>query len=95
MEPLHDPNDRVSHNRTYTPKRSRWPGLLGAAAVVAAVLGVTMWAQHDDARKADAPPDKGAGVTAPAQPGTDPGGSPAPTAGDPSKVATQPPPARQ
>ena len=109
MEPLHNPNDRAPHANTYTPNRSRWPGLLGAAAIVAAVLGVTMWAQHDDARKADAPLDKKASVTAPAQPSTGntastgadtnanratAGNSDAAPSGE-SQVATQPPPARQ
>jgi len=104
MEPLRNPNERAPHINTYTPNRSRWPGLLGAAAIVAAVLGVTMWAQNDDARKADAPLDKRANATTPAQPGADhtgssnnsSAGSNADTApNDASKVATQPPPARQ
>jgi hypothetical protein len=106
MEPLHNPNERAPHINTYTPNRSRWPGLLGAAAIVAAVLGVTMWAQHDDARKIDAPLDKGADATTPAQPGADttgssvsnnsaPGGNADSASNDASKVATQPPPARQ
>ena len=105
MEPLHNSNDRAPYISTYTPKRSRWPGLLGAAAIVAAVLGVTMWAQHDDARKADAPLDKAANVRTAAQPGANdagantnpPGGTD--SAGTPpsdgSKVATQPSPQRQ
>ena len=104
MEPLHNPNDRAPHTSTYNPKRSRWPGLIGAGAIVVAVLGVTMWAQHDDARKSAAPLDKGASVTAPAQPGTDntgsantsaTGRSPGAAPSDESKVATQPPPSRQ
>ena len=104
MEPLHKPNERAPHINTYTPNRSRWPGLLGAAAIVAAVLGLTMWAQNDDARKADAPLDKRATATTPAQPGADPmgssnnsaaGGNADTASNDASKVATQPPPARQ
>ncbi|HSW21545.1 MAG TPA: hypothetical protein VLJ62_02160 [Burkholderiaceae bacterium] len=108
MEPLRNPNERAPHINTYTPNRSRWPGLLGAAAIVAAVLGVTMWAQHDDARKIDAPLDKRANATAPAQPGADStrsrssvsndsaaGGNAGSASNDASKVATQPPPARQ
>ena len=58
MEPLHNPNEHASRPSTYALRRSRWPGLLGAAAIVAAVIGVTMWAQNDDARKADAPLDR-------------------------------------
>jgi len=106
MEPLHNPNERAPHINTYTPNRSRWPGLLGAAAIVAAVLGVTMWAQNDDARKADAALDKRANATTPAQPGADntgssvnnhsaAGGNADTASNDASKVATQPPPARQ
>jgi len=106
MEPLHNPNDRAPHTNTYTPNRSRWPGVIGAAAIVAAVLGVTMWAQHDDARKIDAPLDKNASVMTPAQPSADntgnsagnngATGSPADAAPSrESQVATQPPPARQ
>ena len=105
MEPLRNPNERAPHTHTYTPNRSRWPGLLGAAAIVAAVLGVTMWAQNDDARKIDAPLDKRANATTPAQSGADNSGSvsnDSATSGnadaasnDASKVATQPPPARQ
>ncbi|HEX6723498.1 MAG TPA: hypothetical protein VF107_18160 [Burkholderiaceae bacterium] len=91
MEPLHNPNERAPRSSTYTPKRSRWPGLLGATAIVVAVMGVAMWAQHDDARKAEAPQGKGASVTVPAQPGT--GTNPPPR--DDSQVATQPAPARQ
>jgi hypothetical protein len=89
MEPLHNPNERAPRPSDYRPKRSRWPGLLGATAIVAAVMGVAMWAQHDDARKA--PQDKGASVTVPAQPAT--GTNPPPS--DDSQVATQPAPARQ
>lgn len=108
MEPLLDRRDPASDPhaftpRDYVPRRSRWPGLIGAAAIVVAVLGVTMWAQHDDARKAEAPLDKGARVTAPVQPGSDfPTAAPSTQEGnagiaasDESKVATQPPPARQ
>jgi hypothetical protein len=99
MEPLHNPNDRAHHTNTYTPNRSRWPGLIGPAAIVAAVLGVTMWAQHDDARKTDALLDKKANVTAPAQPSADnTGAAGSNTHAAPnteSQVATQPPPARQ
>lgn len=104
MEPLHNPN-RAPHTNTYTPNRSRWPGLIGAAAIVAAVLGVTMWAQHDDARKADAPLDKKASVTTPAQSSTENTPSTGADANanratdaapsGQSQVATQPPPARQ
>jgi hypothetical protein len=110
MEPLHNPNDRAPHHTsTYSPRRSRLPGLLGAGAIVAAVIGVTMWAQSDDARKAEAPLGKGAGATAPAQTGSDAtnrsaagtrNGSPGndtthPAPGADGQVATQPPPARQ
>jgi hypothetical protein len=108
MEPLHNPHERAHRTHTYTPQRSRWPGLIGAAAIVAAVLGVTMWAQHDDARKMDAPPNARANVTTPAPAGADSTGNSAsadtnsahrgntdaaPNNG--SQVATQPPPARQ
>jgi hypothetical protein len=92
MEPLHDLNDRASRPSTYMPKRSRWPGLLGAAAIMAAVMGVAMWAQHDDARKAEAQLDKGASVAVPAQPGSETA-QPAPS--QDSQVATQPAPARR
>ena len=106
MVPLRNPNERAPHTHAYTPNRSRWPGLLGAAAIVAAVLGVTMWAQNDDARKADAPLDKRANATTPAQPGaghtgssvsnhSTAGGNADTASNDASKVATQPPPARQ
>jgi hypothetical protein len=104
MEPLHNPNDRAPYTSTYSPKRSRWPGLLGAGAIVAAVLGVTMWAQHDDARKADAPLDKSARATTPAQPASGPADAVANTPGsdsastppgDASKVAAQPSTQRQ
>ena len=71
MEPLPISNKRASPSNTYAPHRPRWPGVIGAAAIVAAVLGVTMWAQHDDARKIGAPSDRRADVTAPAQAGSD------------------------
>jgi hypothetical protein len=85
MEPLHNPNDRAPRPSTYSPKRSRWPGLLGAAAIVAAVVGVAMWAQHDDAREAQSPQSNGANVSAP----------PHPAPSQDSRVATQPAPAQQ
>ena len=97
MEPLHNPSNRAPHANIYAPRRSRWPGLLGAAAIVAAVLGVTMWAQHDDARKAGAPLDKGASATIPTQPGIDNADANASSTppSDGSTVATQPSPQRQ
>jgi hypothetical protein len=92
MEPLHNPNDRASRSSTYTPKRSRWPGLLGAAAILAAVFGVAMWAQHDDARDAQARLDKkGTSTAVPGQPGAE---SAQPVPSQDSQVAAQPVPAR-
>jgi hypothetical protein len=66
MEPPRNPNDRANRPSTYTPHRSRWPGLLGAAAIVAAVVGVALW-MRDDAPK-EPPPDASASVTVPARP---------------------------
>lgn len=87
MEPLHNPNEGAPRPNTYAPKRSRWPGLVGAAAVVAAVIGVAMWGRHDDARKAETGP----GVTAPAQTSAVTAN---PASSQDSQVATQPVPAR-
>lgn len=92
MEPLHNPNDRAPRPSTYSPERSRWPGLLGAAAIVAAVVGVATWAQHDDARTAEAPQGNGASVSVPAQPGAD---STHPAPSQDSRVAAQPAPSQQ
>ncbi len=65
MEPPRNPNDHATRPSTYTPHRSRWPGLLGAAAIVAVVVGVAMWLR-DDSPKAEAPADTSANMTAPA-----------------------------
>lgn len=69
MEELNEPRrdaqpTAMSRPTTYQPKRSPWPGLLGAAVLVAAVAAVVAWnAGTDNTPKA--PVDIGATTPTP------------------------------
>jgi heme A synthase len=44
----------------YAPKRTRWPGLIGVAVVLAVVIAGVMVTGHDDANRANGSPDRSA-----------------------------------
>ena len=67
MQNLEDSDRRMGEPTTmssYEPQRSRWPGIIGAVVVMAAVAGVALWSHHE---KQAAPPTT-SGAVAPAQP---------------------------
>ena len=92
MEPLDPRRDDAPRTTAYTPKRSPWPGLVGAAAVLAAVVAAVMFAKPNDS---GAPLDKGASVTVPTSAPQANDNSNATQPRDDSKVATRPAPAQQ
>jgi len=67
MQNLEDSDRRMGEPTTmssYEPQRSRWPGIIGAVVVVAAVAGVALWSHHEK----QAAPSTTSGAVAPAQP---------------------------
>jgi hypothetical protein len=54
----------LSENDTYKPKRSRWPGLLAVAVLVAAAAGGMVVTAQQDAKQASSSPDRGAQTSA-------------------------------
>ena len=53
-----NPEPDFSHRDTYTPKRVRWPGLLGAAVVLAVVVAGVMVTSRDDSNRPNGAPDR-------------------------------------
>jgi hypothetical protein len=69
MEPHADdvrirPGD-VMEGAPYAPTRKRWPGVLAAVAIAAAV-GVVVWRSNDDQLSTAVSPDAGPAASAPA-----------------------------
>ena len=76
----------------YAPKRTRWPGVIGVAVVLAVVIAGVMVTNHDDANRGNGSPDRSTPATAPAQsPQAEPTNPPQP---DDSKGATPTKPAQ-
>jgi len=56
-----NPTNRMhdfSYRDTYAPKRVRWPGLLGAAVVLAVVVAGVMVTGRDDGNRPSGAPDR-------------------------------------
>ena len=51
-QPHPDPSSASPRAASYRPQRARWPGLIGAAVIVAAVVALLAWSHHDGSRRA-------------------------------------------
>ena|SRR5512144_1183103 len=47
-----DASSAPQRQASYRPQRARWPGLVGAAAILAAVVALVAWSRHDNSRHA-------------------------------------------
>jgi hypothetical protein len=69
----------LSTNDDYAPKRVRWPGLVGAAVVLAVVVAGVMVTGRDDTNRASSSPDRSAQPAAPSRsPQAEPSNPPKP-----------------
>ena len=58
-----EPENRMhdfSNRDSYAPKRTRWPGLLGAAVVLAVVVAGVIVTSRDDGNRSSGSPDRAA-----------------------------------
>jgi hypothetical protein len=62
----------LTEDKSYAPKRVRWPGLLAVAVLVAAAIGGVVVTNQEDAKRTNGSPDRGAQAPTQAPPAEPP-----------------------